>query len=314
MCTHNGELFLQEQLESIAMQTVLPNEVIISNDNSTDATLSILREFQKKSPLNIKIFQNTPKLSSTKNFEKAISLCKENIIVLSDQDDVWLPYKLEKIINVFKKNPKIGYVFSDALIVNEELQSYGYTMWKRISFTSHQRKDFKYRNQLGVLLKHNVVTGATMAFRKELRKLIIPFPEQWIHDAWIALLLCAAQQKGALIEEILIKYRQHPNQVIGTKKLTFARQIQKAHHSELNYFETLSKNFEDILNRLILTNKLKENNRLLINSKIEHLKARQEIHRVQHWKRVYWIFKELLNNRYQRFSNGWKSAAKDMFL
>lgn len=314
MCTHNGELFLQEQLESIAIQTVLPNEVIVSDDNSTDATLSILREFQEKSPLNLKIFQNTLKLDSTKNFERAISLCKENIIVLSDQDDVWLPYKLENIINVFKKYSKIGYVFSNALIVNEKLQNLGYTMWERISFTSHQRKDFKYRNQLGVLLKHDVVTGATMAFRKEMRKLILPIPKQYIHDEWIALLLSAAQQKGALIEEVLIKYRQHPNQVIGTKKLSFVKRIQKARQKELNYYEILSKKFEDILNRLILTNQLNEISKLLINSKIEHLKTRQEIHRVQHGKRFYWILKELLNHRYQRFSDGWRSAAKDMFL
>lgn len=314
MCTYNGELFLQEQLESIATQTVLPNEVIISDDNSTDATLKILREFQEKNLLNLKIFRNKSRFGYTKNFERAISLCRGSIIFIADQDDVWLPYKLEKIIDVFKKYPKIGYVFSDALIVNEKLQNHGYTMWERISFTMRQRRVFRYRDQLEVLLKHNVVTGPTMAFRGELRKLILPIPEKWVHDAWIALLLSAMQQKGAIIEEVLIKYRQHPNQSVGAKKLSFVRQVQKAYHSGSNYFETLSNNFKDILNRLILTNKLKQNNRLLINSKIEHLKARRDMHRVQHRKRFYWIFKELLNNRYQRFSNGWKSAAKDMFL
>lgn len=314
MCTFNGELFLPEQLESIARQTVLPNELIVCDDNSTDATLRILKDFQEKSPFNLKIYRNASRLGSTKNFEKAISLCNESIIVLSDQDDIWLPYKMERIAQVFRNYSKIGYVFSDAMIVNERLQSCGYTMWERISFTLHQREDFKQGVQLEILLKHNVATGATMAFRKELRKWILPIPEQWIHDAWIALLLSAAQIKGTLIEEVLIKYRQHSNQFIGTEKLCFTEQLRKAHNTKLDSYGILSKSFEDILNRLILMDKLKVNTKLLIKSNIKHLKIRQEIHEIQRWKRFYWVFKELLNNRYHRFSNGWKSAVKDLLL
>jgi len=314
MCTCNGELFLFEQLESIVKQTFLPDELIICDDHSTDGTLKILQDFQKKSPFNVKIYLNSSKLGSTKNFEKAISLCNENIIVLSDQDDFWCPNKLERMISVFKNYSKIGYLFSNAIIVDEKLQNSSFTIWERISFNFRQRKEYKQGQQLKVLLKHNVVTGATIAFRAELRKLILPIPEQWIHDAWIALLLSAANIKGTFIEEPLIKYRQHSNQLIGTKALSFNEQIQKAYHCKLDYYKILSKSLEDALNRLALMDKLSANTELLIQSKINHLKIRQMIHEVQYWKRWYWVFKEILNGRYNYFSNSWKSAAKDLFL
>ena len=314
MCTCNGELFLLEQLESIAKQTVLPDELIICDDQSTDGTLKIVQDFQKKSPFHMKIYLNSSKLGSTKNFEKAISLCHKNIIVLSDQDDVWCPNKTETMISVFKNYPKIGYLFSDALIVDEKLQNSSFTMWERISFGFLQRKDYKQGQQLKVLLKHNVVTGATIAFKAELRKLILPIPEQWIHDAWIALLLSAANIKGTFIEEPLIKYRQHSNQLIGTKKLTFNKQLVKAYLTKLDYYKQLSRSFENVLNRLALMDKLSTKTELLIRSKIHHLKIRQMIHEVQYWKRWYWVFKEISNGGYNCFSNGCKSVVKDLFF
>lgn len=158
------------------------------------------------------------------------------------------------------------------------------------------------------------MTGATIAFRAELRKLILPIPEQWVHDTWIALLLSAANIKSTFIEEPLIKYRQHSNQLIGAKVLSFNEQIHKACLNKLNYYELLSKSFENVLNRLTLMDKLSTNTELLIQSKISHLRIRQIIHEVQYWKRWYWIFKEILNSRYNCFSNGWKSVVKDLFF
>ncbi len=165
MCTYNGALYLAEQLKSIANQTRLPNELIVCDDGSTDDTLSILKKFNESSPFTVKMYCNRLRLGPTKNFEQAIQLCNGDIIFLSDQDDVWLPGKLEKLMKVFEDYPKAGYVFSDALVVDNELNPLGYTMWERILFTGRQRLRFKKGHQLEILLKHNVVTGATMAFR-----------------------------------------------------------------------------------------------------------------------------------------------------
>ena len=174
MCTYNGARYLHEQLDSILTQTRVPDELIVCDDGSTDATLKILDEFNKKAQFSVKIYCNVTRLGSTKNFEKAIALCAGNVIVLSDQDDVWLPEKLERIEQAFVVHPNAGYVFSDALVVDEELRSLGYTMWGQALFTNRERRRFETGHQIEILLKHNVVTGATMAFRKGLKKLILP--------------------------------------------------------------------------------------------------------------------------------------------
>ena len=180
MCTYNGANYLQEQLISIMTQTRLPDELVICDDGSTDMTLDILDKFSKNAPFEAKVYHNKKKLGPTKNFENAISLCKGDIIFLSDQDDVWLPHKVAKIEELFLEHSEdVGYIFSNALIVDEKLFPLGYTMWEGILFTEYQQRTFKNGHQLEILLKHNVVTGATMAFRKNIKELM--FALSYLH-------------------------------------------------------------------------------------------------------------------------------------
>src|SRR5258708_37621369 len=97
MCTYNGARFLPEQLESIAAQTKLPDELVVCDDRSTDGSVEIIRSFAQRAPFEIRLDINANNLGSTKNFEKAIGLCQGEIIALADQDDVWCPQKLSRI-------------------------------------------------------------------------------------------------------------------------------------------------------------------------------------------------------------------------
>jgi glycosyltransferase involved in cell wall biosynthesis len=279
MCTYNGESYLREQLASIAEQTRLPNELIVCDDGSADATLQILGEFRKTAPFPVKFFHNKVNFGPTKNFEEAIALCSGDIIALSDQDDVWMPNKLKKLEETLKEHPKAGYAFSDALIVDEKLNSYGCTMWERASFTTHQRKYFKQGHQVEVLLKHNAIAGATMAFRAKLRKWILPILDQWTHDAWISLLASAVGVGGVFIEELLIKYRQHSGQVTGGgKKIGFVKQFQRAASTKKEAYKYKQIKFLQVLDRLVLIDRLNKKVQQLIEAKIGHLKARQALY------------------------------------
>jgi len=314
MCTYNGALYLAEQLKSIANQTRLPNELIVCDDGSTDDTLSILKKFNESSPFTVKMYCNRLRLGPTKNFEQAIQLCNGDIIFLSDQDDVWLPGKLEKLMKVFEDYPKAGYVFSDALVVDNELNPLGYTMWERILFTGRQRLRFRKGHQLEILLKHNVVTGATMAFRSELRDWILPIPDQWIHDAWIALLVSAITRNGFFVEEPLIYYRQHPKQLIGGLKVGFFQQIQKAFSTEgeiYNYEKTIYLQVIERLKALGINDQYIDK---LIKAKIQHLEARSTLYESSFPWRIKIMAQEVVTRRYHRFSNCWKSIAKDLFV
>ena len=121
MCTYNGGSSLREQLTSVLTQGRLPDELVICDDGSTDCTVEIVREFQAAAPFEVQLIVNDKKLGSTKNFEKCIQLCKGDIIVLSDQDDSWQPDRLRLSEEVFLARPDAGAVFSDALIVDDNL-------------------------------------------------------------------------------------------------------------------------------------------------------------------------------------------------
>jgi glycosyltransferase involved in cell wall biosynthesis len=314
MCTYDGAKYLQEQLTSIMTQTRLPDELVVCDDGSTDTTLDILDKFFKNAPFEVKVYHNKKRLGPTKNFEKAISLCKGDIIFLSDQDDVWLPHKLATIVELFLKRPDVGYIFSNALVVDEKLFPLGYTMWGSVLFTTHQRRSFKNGYQLEILLKYNVVTGATMAFRKNIKDLILPIPDVWVHDEWIALLSSALEIKGDFIEDSLIKYRQHFAQLIGGRKLKLGEQLERAINTKSEFYQTWIKGFENMLNRLLILSKPSKKTRKLFEDKIIHLQARHWMHNRSRRKRYSRIVKELISGRYHHFSNGWKSVIKDIFL
>ena len=103
LCTYNGERFLSQQLESLAAQTILPDELVICDDASSDSSLRILEDFAQKAPFIVRIFKNPKNLGYIKNFEKAIGLCSMDVIFLSDHDDYWESEKLNQVLKVFDK-------------------------------------------------------------------------------------------------------------------------------------------------------------------------------------------------------------------
>jgi len=318
MCTYNGGAYLSGQLASFVEQTQRPDELIACDDGSTDNTLQVLDQFSKEAPFPVKVYRNQQRLGSTKNFEKALSLCSGDFIFLSDQDDVWMPQKVNTLLQALRNNPGAGYVFSDAVIVDELLRRMGYTMWQSIKFTPRQRWQFKRGKQLDMLLKHNVVTGATMVFRAGLKSIILPIPDESIHDEWIALLASSIGMYGVLIEEPLIEYRQHSQQLLGGRKVSFVEQAKQAALSGGQSFESRLRQeevkYSQVLDRLVLTGQLNKHVQQLFDAKIQHVRVRQSIHKHRHYARFFGVSRECLTLRYHRFSFGWKSVARDLLL
>ncbi|WP_128330144.1 glycosyltransferase [Apibacter sp. HY039] len=214
ICTYNGENYLREQLDSILSQTVQPDEVVICDDGSTDQTLSIIEEFQSRYPSIINIFQNLTNLKVIKNFEKAINLCNGDIIFLSDQDDIWFPYKIETVLNHFQKKPQCKAFFHDLKLMKEdsELQQ---TIWDVLLFKNVFNNISLNSKFVEYLLKYNnVVTGAALAFKKEVKNDILPLDSGLIHDYQIAIKL-AIKNSISAIPETLGYYRLHKGQQIG---------------------------------------------------------------------------------------------------
>lgn len=315
MCTYNGENYLNQQLASIASQTCLPIELVICDDNSKDNTLKIIDEFSKNVPFEVRLYENETNLGSTKNFEKSINLCKGDLIVLSDQDDIWKPKKLETIRDHFL-NGKTGAIFSDAILIDDSLSVLKDSLWKTIKFTKHEQKKGLKGEMFEVLMKHKVVTGATMAFRAKYINLISPIPEVWVHDAWISLILSIFSEIVP-IQKSLVKYRQHTNQQIGTPK-NFLETVKKAKFYEKDVYRLEVKKYKKVYEFIELKDmSMTKKKEILgiLEEKISHLKSRRKIHETkQYLKRVPLVFKEILSLRYFNYSGGFKSFIKDLFL
>ncbi|HEY9906733.1 MAG TPA: glycosyltransferase, partial [Thermosynechococcaceae cyanobacterium] len=114
LCTYNGAPYILEQLESIEQQTWLPDEVIICDDVSQDNTVELIQEYTERSKLPIQLFRNPENLGYGKNFCKAMSLTKGDIIFLADQDDVWYPFKIERFIKELEQSPNLLVLQCDA--------------------------------------------------------------------------------------------------------------------------------------------------------------------------------------------------------
>lgn len=218
MCTYNGTKYVSEQIESIVNQTRKADEIIIIDDNSVDNTFEILSKY-KKNFKEINLFKNENKLGYIKNFSKGILKATKDIIVLSDQDDVWISNKLEAIEKYFLSNNRALAVFSNAYCVDEKSKYLHKTLWDSIGY-KYKVSDFKNKKIINTMLKKDIVTGATLAFRSSMIEYIFPIDMRYIHDTWIAM-LAASQGRLGSIPDKLIKYRVHQNQIIGIKKKLF---------------------------------------------------------------------------------------------
>lgn len=315
MCTYNGSRFLREQLATIASQTRPPDEMVVCDDGSSDASLEILGEFSRRVPFPVRVYVSDTNLGSTKNFEKAIALAEGDVIALADQDDAWYPNKLERIERELVSSTEAIAVFSDAHLVNEDSVVIGKRLWKSLLFTRSEQKRFADGQSVKVLIKHPVVTGATMAFRRRLLPLLSPIPEQDVHDRWMSFLL-AALGRVTLIPEPLMSYRLHTQQQIGVGTLTFSDRLLRARQTGTDAYLAEISRFRQLYSRLyeLRAEFPRVDATLLeITNKIAHLEHRIEMHEAGSG-RLPRILREIRNQRYWHYSAGWESVAKDVFL
>ena len=313
MCTFNGARYLPAQLRSIALQHRPPDELVICDDGSSDATAEIAAKFARSAPFEVRNFRNAGNLGSTKNFEQAISLCHGTVVALADQDDVWYPDKLQTIENAFLFSPSTVAVFSDADLIGPNSVPHRAHLWDSFLFRPQERQRFAAGDGICVLLKHPIVTGATMAFHADLRHLLLPIPADHTHDRWLAFLL-AARGRFTPIAESLMQYRCHPSQQIGPGRSNFRTRFQQACKTGPDFYIEETAQFRQLAERLQqYRSDFPDVERALneINKKIVHRKHRAHLPPAS-ITRIPRVFGEMLNGGYWRYSEGWQSIVKDL--
>lgn len=205
LATYNGERYIKPQIESILNQLTIHDELIISDDQSTDNTIFIIEQIKDS---RIKIFKHkkdnfkTSSSFATKNFENALSKSSGDIIILSDQDDVWLPNKIEIMSSYLKE---CDMVISDAYVTDSDLR------------IIHETRFYPGCGQTRNLLKAYISThpfqGSCMAFNRKVLSKALPFPKSVLsHDTWLGY-IGTTFFKTKIVPEKLIYYRRHENVV-----------------------------------------------------------------------------------------------------
>jgi glycosyltransferase involved in cell wall biosynthesis len=243
MATYNGEKYLEEQLDSILSQTIKPQEIIICDDQSTDGTQAILEKYQQKGYINF--FVNDKRLGFVGNFKKAVSLTNpHHYVTLSDQDDVWLPKKIEAafhLISDIEVKEKPAMVYSDLVLVDENKNLLN------SSFRNELGQDV-YKNCLNTLLFGGFVNGCTMLMNPLMRNHFASIPDKTgiNHDTWIALIAYTFGKAG-IVETPHILYRKHFNNATELHQLKQKSRFQRLKNEVIN---ALSKNdlFENEIN------------------------------------------------------------------
>ena len=214
MATYNGERYLKEQLDSILEQSYSDFRLLISDDGSQDNTREILNEYVNKDN-RIVVFLQNKNLGVVKNFEYLMQKVESDSFMFADQDDIWQEDKIQRSVNKMQQE-NADLVYTDLEVVNQDLDEINKSYWKLKGFD----KKIKKYNDFNALYLNNFITGSTMLVKAEWIEKILPLPyksKYILHDYWTALIV-SKFGKIVYVDEPLVKYRQHIDNRIGSKK------------------------------------------------------------------------------------------------
>ena len=213
LITYNGEKYLQRQLETLAQQTRLPDELVICDDRSSDRTVEIAKDFASTAPFKVRIYQNNHNLSFGLNFRKAFFLAENDITFFCDQDDIWLANKIKDSFMSIKEvetlHPKkSAIVYTDLSAVDGELNVIYPSMWE---FRKHQEK---LPHSFNYLCHFHDIDGCTMIFNKEAKRQIQkesyePVPSFMYHDWLLALIVSKSNGLIIPLNKQTMLFRRH---------------------------------------------------------------------------------------------------------
>lgn len=311
LAAYNGEKFLSEQLASINAQTRPPDELVIVDDASIDGTGSIVEAFKRTSRIHIRFIKNEARLGYVKNFERAVEQCRGDIIFLCDQDDLWQPQKVERVLNAFADNPGKNVIINDAKLVSANLEDSGLTKLQQIRNSGQSLDQF--------------VTGCCTAMTADFKTLFLPIPDDvFVHDTWLHALAIVLDTR-IVLNEALQHYRRHEtnsskashSQMTPLRRSSVYRDM--ARKSSLEYTERGKTKIHYLSKRLDTMRRVgspipgASPAMQGLEAKQRAVEARIKLLRKPRLLRLLPASRLALAGGYKMFS-GWRSFAKDLFV
>ncbi len=306
-----GEKWIGEQLESLLAQTLAPDEIVITDDSKTADTFLAIEPYMKQYPGVIRYERNAIPLGVSKNFERAIGLTTGDIIFLCDQDDIWLPEKVEKLAARIDDS-HLG-AFCNSQVVDAEGRQLPLTHWDIRDFTPEEIRlivEGSRADRIRLFLKRILPAGHNMAFSAKLKNELLPFPNiPECHDSWIGYVVLLNSDWAAVNEKLTL-YRQHGNNVSQFgREGQFKRAIRSIRNNSFSWTEALFGELETQFQ-----NRLEPELFALLHERRLHAKARKAMNYANFWERLPLVYGEWSTGRYQRYGRGNKNVFQDLFL
>jgi len=313
-CTFNGALFLRDQLASLLDQTVRPDEIVIVDDASDDDTSLIAEDFSGSAPRDVSVVfeRNASNRGVSENFQNAISLTSGEVVFLCDQDDIWHASKIETMHRAFDARADLALLYSDARLIGAQGDALSGSLFDALEVTARERRLIRDGSAFSALLARNLVTGATVALRRSVFDAARPFPREWVHDEWLAI-IAAALGSVDYVDAQLIDYRQHDTNQIGMRRLKpsekFARLLRPREHR----YRHMQRRIEVLLEKLIALGPAVATDHVeKVREKLVHVRVRAALPQ-NRLARFVPILREVSTGRYARYSVGLRSIAQDFF-
>ncbi|HZF42592.1 MAG TPA: glycosyltransferase [Sphingomonadaceae bacterium] len=312
MATYNGAKHLPQQLDSFLAQTRLPDELVVSDDRSTDGTPELIEAFGARAPFEVRMVRNLANVGVDRNFDRALAMCTGDVVLLSDQDDAWFPDKIATVANRFAENPRLQLIANDQIITDGELNPSSFT-------TLHNfRKAFGTDAAFG--------NGCCLSFRRSWLQFILPVPgDTFNYDLWINSLAVLLKVR-AVIDRPLQYYRRHGGN--ASQSLAFeTRDVSRRDY----HAQDLGEDHRDLWSRQIgnvtvFRDRINQRREQLLGivepaaieealgelqSRGDALELRTRIRSASLLQRVPLVVRLLASGGYRHFS-GLKSAARDL--
>lgn len=195
MATYEGAQYLEEQLNSLATQSRLPDELLVSDDGSQDETCELVRAFAVSAPFPVRLLEHDSNVGYCRNFERGLEAADGDLVALADQDDSWLPNKLAEVERAFLRSEGVQLLLNDAELADDTLRPTGLGLRAQIARSGGGQEEF--------------ITGCCMTVRKPLLELALPIPPAFeAHDQWLALVARRCGVKRVLASTLQL-YRRH---------------------------------------------------------------------------------------------------------
>lgn len=227
LATFNGSRFLRAQLDSILLQTVPVDELVLGDDGSSDGSVDLVRRVWSEASITAPLVVlpvRDGNLGVARNFERILGATSGMIVLLSDQDDIWAPDRVARSLHEFERRPELDLLFGNAGLIDADGRPLGMTLFQALSVGDDERRELAGSDAFAALLRRNIATGATMAVRRAALDAALPVPDGWLHDEWLALRI-ALTGTVEMIPDRLIEYRQHGHNVIGVSKPTLRARV-----------------------------------------------------------------------------------------